>query len=117
MASKETNITNKIRLALSGISSIFRNNRGVYKDGNRVIRYGVGPNGASDLIGWTCVEVTPDMVGKTVAVFTAIEVKTPDGTVKADQQTFVDNVRAAGGLAGIARSADDAIQIVKSPTD
>jgi hypothetical protein len=36
----------------------------------------VGVPGMSDLIGWTKIQVTPDMVGKEIAMFTAVEVKT-----------------------------------------
>ena len=40
----------------------------------RQIKYGLC-NGSSDLIGWTPITITPDMIGKKIAVFTAIEVK------------------------------------------
>jgi hypothetical protein len=38
-----------------------------------VLKYGLCL-GSSDLIGWTIREITPDMVEKKVAVFTAIQV-------------------------------------------
>ena len=62
--------------------------------------------GSSDLIGWTQVMITDDMVGKTVAVFTAIECKT--GRLKAtrDQVLFLDAVNAAGGRSSILREGD-----------
>lgn len=65
-------------------------------------------NGSSDLIGWRTVEITPEMVGQRIAVFAAIEVKTKRGTVDDDQQNFVDTVTRAGGIAAVARSADEA---------
>ena len=40
----------------------------------RPLEAGMGV-GSSDLIGVTRITVTPEMVGKTVAVFTAVEVK------------------------------------------
>lgn len=40
------------------------------------------PNGTPDLCGWTSVKITPDMVGQTVAVFTAEEVKATGGLSK-----------------------------------
>ena len=91
---------------------VFRNNMGVAKqtDGS-VVRYGVGPNGASDFIGWTTVEITPDMVGKKVAVFTSIEMKSDSGRVRPEQEHWIGAVLAAGGRAGIARTADDAMRI------
>lgn len=63
--------------------------------------------GSSDLIGWTPVTITPEMVGRTVAVFTAVEAKTLRGRPTDAQIQFVHAVQAAGGLAAIARSTDD----------
>ncbi len=65
--------------------------------------------GSSDRIGITPVTVTPEMVGMTLGVFTAIEVKTAAGKVSEAQHNFIDQVRAAGGFATVARSADEAI--------
>ena len=73
---------------------------------------GVGNPGGSDLIGYRRVTVTPEMVGQDVAVFAAVEVKTARGRVKAEQQRFVDHIRSAGGIAGIARSVDEAMNIL-----
>jgi hypothetical protein len=67
--------------------------------------------GSSDLIGWRSVEVTPDMVGKRHALFLAIECKSERGKASDEQQNFIDRVRADGGLAGIARTPDDALLI------
>ena len=74
------------------------------------VRYGLQP-GSSDLIGWRTVTITPDMVGQRIAVFTSIEVKTPTGRVKPEQQQWLDAVQAAGGIAGVARSVEDALRI------
>lgn len=68
--------------------------------------------GSSDLIGWTTVEVTPDMVGRKVAVFTAVEVKTNKGRVSDEQANFIQQVRNAGGIAGVARSEDEALKLL-----
>jgi hypothetical protein len=78
---------------------LFRNNSGIafHKDGSAV-RYGVGLGG-SDTIGWTRLVVTPEMVGKTVAVFTAIEAKTGKQKPSKDQETFLKVVHEAGGIA------------------
>lgn len=64
--------------------------------------------GSSDLIGWRTVEVTPDMVGQRLAVFTAIEVKSETGRPTPEQMKFLDAVRNAGGIACVARSVEDA---------
>lgn len=60
-----------------------------------------GIAGMSDLGGWVPVTITEDMVGKTVAVYVQVEVK--DGARPTPEQLkWIDAVRAAGGLAGIA---------------
>lgn len=71
-----------------------------------------GIKGMSDLIGWTTVEITPDMVGRKFAVYSAIEVKQKSGRIKPEQQIFIDNVRKHGGFAGVARSAEEAQKVL-----
>lgn len=68
--------------------------------------------GSSDLIGWTPVTVTDEMVGRRVALFTAAEAKTDTGRLSDDQERFLEAVRAAGGIAGVVRSPDDAEKLV-----
>jgi len=112
----EAAIQQKIRLELSKAGAvIFRNNCGAYKDPKtgRFIQYGVGNPGGSDLIGWTPVVITPDMVGRKVAVFTACEVKTAGGRATEHQLNFIAQVLKAGGMAGIARSPADAVAITQ----
>ena len=74
------------------------------------VRYGLQP-GSSDLIGWRTVTITPEMVGQQVAVFTSIEVKTPTGRLRPEQKLWLSAVQAAGGIAGVARSVEDALRI------
>jgi len=54
------------------------------------------------------------MVGQEMAVFAAIEVKTPKGRATKDQLRFIEHIRNAGGIAGIARSVDEARLILLS---
>jgi hypothetical protein len=111
----EQSIQQHIRLACStGPVRLFRNNVGRLPDPRtgRWVEFGVGGKGAGDLIGWKRVTITPEMVGSTVAVFTSIEVKTPTGRIRPEQQQWLDAVRAAGGIAGVARSVEDAQQIM-----
>lgn len=69
--------------------------------------------GSGDLIGWTPVVITPEMVGRTVAVFTSIECKeTGGGRTSEEQKKFADAVVGAGGIAGIAASEEDGRKIV-----
>ena len=74
------------------------------------MRYGLC-KGSSDLIGWRSLTITPDMVGQTVAVFAAIEVK-DRGTPTPEQLHFIAQVQAAGGLAGVARTVAEAEAIL-----
>ena len=67
--------------------------------------------GWSDLGGWTPVVVTPEMVGTTIAVYTAVEVKVKS-SVKPEQKAFLAAVGNAGGRAGVARTEDDLSRIL-----
>lgn len=97
-------------------SVMHRNNIGAYRDDQgRVIRYGVGNPGGSDLIGWTPVLITHEMVGGMLGVFTAIEVKTPRGRPTEAQLNFIRQVQLGGGIAGIARSTEDALALLTIP--
>lgn len=61
--------------------------------------------GSSDLIGYRVVD--------RVAQFVALEVKSATGRPTAQQVQFLDHINAVGGLAGIARSVDDAAAILR----
>ena len=114
----EQRIQQEIRLAIShGDTKVFRNNTGTLRDQNgRPVQFGLC-KGSADLIGWRTITVTPDMVGQRLAVFTSIEVKTPAGRLRPEQQQWLDAVQAAGGIAGVARSVDDARALVCDKTD
>lgn len=114
MSKSEQAIQQEIVLSLSrGDTRLLRNNCGQSRtDDGRVIRYGVGNPGGSDLIGIKTITVTPDMVGKRIGVFTAIEVKTPTGKATEQQQRFLSMVGVMGGIAGVARSVDDARKLL-----
>lgn len=70
------------------------------------MQYGLH-KGSSDLIGWKSIEITPEMVGKRVAVFTAFEVKTKTGKASKEQVKFIDKVNKDGGVARIVRCKED----------
>jgi hypothetical protein len=113
----EQSIQQNIRLTLSKLGCrIWRNNQGAFKDkhGN-FIRYGVCQPGGSDLIGWTPITITADMVGQKIAAFTAIEVKTPKGRATDDQINFLHRLAQDGGFGGIARSPEEAVGIISTP--
>lgn len=100
----EANLLNDCWIALSEAGCIaWRNNTGALPDrtgSGRVIRFGVGGKGGSDIIG-----MTPD--GR----FLAIEVKTATGRATPEQNMFIKAVNNHGGRAGIAKSAQEAVDI------
>lgn len=103
---KESNVQKLVRLAASSVGCVLhRNNTGAYttSDG-QFIKYGVGGPGGSDLIGWTHD-----------GIFVAIETKARKKSRKATelQLNFIEQVKKSGGRAGVARSADDALKIIR----
>lgn len=115
----ESEIQQEIRLEAPKLGVVLlRNNQGAFKDETgRLIRFGLGnesPNQnylSSDLIGWTEVVITADMVGKVVAVFTSIEVKKEKDTTKKErkvkQQNYISWVKARGGIAAFCNSVEE----------
>lgn len=106
----EAAIQAQIRLRLAEIGTTnWRNNTGALTDERgRLVRYGLCP-GSSDLIGLTPLEL-PDRPA--IAVFTAIECKSATGRPTDQQLNYLKRVRELGGIAGIARSPDDAERII-----
>lgn len=100
---REQNIQRLIMLALSEAGClVWRNNCGMLKNEAGIpIKFGLGNPGGSDLIGLT-----------SNGRFFAIEVKTPTGKPTKQQLNFIEQVKSKGGLAGIARSPDDALRII-----
>lgn len=102
-----------------GKSTVFRSKATVEVDAGDVVirdarRFDAGLcKGSSDLIGWHSVEITPEMVGKTVAVFHAEEVKGERGRLSQEQSNFINAVKQAGGMAGMFRSAETAVDTIK----
>lgn len=74
------------------------------------------PAGFADTFGFTPTVITADMVGKTVAVFHAIEYKSAKGKAATLQFNFLEAVRRNGGRAGIARSESEAVAIALGHT-
>ena len=68
--------------------------------GKRFVTFGF--KGCSDLVGQM-------KDGR----FLAIEVKKPRGKTTKEQRKFIELVQTNGGVSGIARSIDDALEIVK----
>jgi len=111
---------------------LFRNNSGVLMNpANIPVRFGLGNESkrinkiikSSDFIGVFAVTITPEMVGKTVGVFAAIEAKAdgfvereeyPEGSREKAQKTFIDLVKTQGGLAGFATNASDVDKLTET---
>lgn len=125
----EADVQSEIRRAVGLLphARLFRNNRGKAWIGKAIsrqdglvtlanarrIEFGLF-DGASDLIGLTQIHITSEWVGRTIAAFTAGEVKRPGETVPTHQKQFLDFVREFGGLADVVRSADDALRLVRA---
>ena len=110
-------------LAVTKFGRIFRNNvgrawagkarqtngDGVFIENARPFHAGLCV-GSSDLIGWTATQIN----GESVAIFTAIEVKTATGKPTKEQIKFIEAVNNAGGIAGVCRSPREAEELIQS---
>lgn len=128
---KESALQNEIRKALSPVGTFFRANVGNGWQGNGVVKgpgmYSIGPNdvillqarpfqtglptGFSDIFGFVPVTISAEMVGKTLPVFTGIEIKTETGRVRPEQDHFIKFLTEKNARAGVARSVESAIRI------
>lgn len=98
----EHDIQNLIRAETADIAVIFRANvgSGITYDGRH---FDTGlPKGFSDLFGFRKSD------GR--AVF--IEVKSPTGRLRPEQENFIRKMQIYGALAGVARSVEDARRII-----
>jgi hypothetical protein len=68
--------------------------------------------GSSDCIGIRSVVITPSMVGRRAGLFAAVEVKAPRSYASEGQRDFLAMVTSLGGLAGVARSPEEARAIL-----
>jgi hypothetical protein len=132
----EHRLQNDIRNALAGLCLLWRANVGTawagtgkpfrasrpmvvsLKPGDMVLRqarpFSTGlPEGFADTFGLVQVKVTPDMVGQTLAVFLAGEIKDVEGVLSPQQKLFLRAVQANGGRAGVWRSVEDALATVQ----
>ena len=102
MSKSEKKLTEEIHYseALTG-SVLFRNDNGMgFRKNGTPFRYGLCP-GSSDIIGFKTITITPALVGKQVAVFQAIEIKTLSDKIGYEQIVFYLNVKIAGGIAQV----------------
>lgn len=127
MAHQEARLIDTLRLKLSRAGArIFRQGVGLGWTGKilnrapdgtvtlakaRPLRAGLC-TGSSDTIGWRPYIITAEDVGRRVAVFTAIEVKTPGVKLTDEQRAFLAVVRDSGGIAIEARDVDETVRQV-----
>lgn len=99
----EQDIQNQIRMALSPIAVVFRVNTGTVKtiDG-RYFKTGV-PRGYSDLSGFR----------KSDGKMFFLEIKTPTGRASKDQLHFLEQMSQYPVITGIARSAEEALELIE----
>lgn len=92
---------------------LFRNTCGACRtDDGRFITYGLA-KGSADLIGWRSIVVTPEMVGKRIAVMASLECKRPGrADVRPEQKNWQRVVTEAGGFAGIVTSKEEAKKVL-----
>lgn len=93
---------------------LWRNTVGAYPlPGNKGwLRYGLC-TGSADFIGLRSVVVSPEMVGRRIAVFFALECKAEGGVLEPHQETWLNEVRDAGAIVGVARSAEEAEDVIR----
>lgn len=117
LSNAETVLQQQIRLALGSLpdARLFRNQVGSLPDPRtgRLVTFGLA-RGSADLIGWRTITVTPEMVGRRLAVFASVEVKTSTGRLRPEQRNWLRTVQGAGGLAGVARSVTDAQAVLSN---
>lgn len=107
MQNPETKIQNRIMMDMSEKGYlVWRNQVGLFKtlDGRTV---NIGIKGSSDLMAVKPTVITPDMVGQTLAVFVAVEVKTATGRQSEPQKKWQKAVEKLGVKYILARSEND----------
>lgn len=108
MRNPETNIMNKIMLKMSEKGwLVWRNQVGLFKtmDGTRTVPIGV--KGSADIFSVKPTVITQDMVGQTVGIFVAVEVKTATGRQSEPQKNWQKVAESKGMEYILARSEDD----------
>ena len=125
----ESAIQSHTRLELARAGAIVqRNNVGACEDvTGRIIRYGLMNDSkqlnerfkSSDLICVVPVTITPEMVGRTIGVYTAIECKqsgwhlTPGDKRAQAQLRYIDAVRSVGGIGGFVTDPSQVADLIR----
>ena len=116
LSNSETKIQQEIRLAVGQEKNllIFRNETGTLPDPRtgKWVQFGLC-KGSSDLIGFKEVVIDESHIGQKLGVFTSIEVKSKSGKLSDMQHNWLQVVKNAGGITGVARTVSEALNILK----
>lgn len=93
-------------LAMRMQSGVFR----AMNDPDRIVK--VGSPGVADTLVMVKVTITPDMIGKTVAVPLAAEIKTKDGQQSQAQRDWQRSFEARGGVYRVVRTPEEMTAVV-----
>lgn len=108
MGFKEKNLINEYLSNLPENMRMFRTNSGMGWAGKSVKKGDITliknarpfhgmPEGWPDITGWETIEITPEMVGSKIAVFTAVEAKTGSLKLSDKQNRFKEIIEKMGG--------------------
>lgn len=124
----EAGVQSQLRLAAPTIGcALYRNNSGATLDETgRMIRYGLANDSkrlnevfkSSDLIGPSPILIRPHHIGRTLGIFTAVEVKEPSWTKPKNereraQSNFLMTVERFGGIGMFCTSVDQYLNRIK----
>lgn len=126
-ATSEEATQSRLRITAPTIGAhLWRNNNGVMQDGDRFIRFGLANDSkklndefkSSDLIGITQMQILAHHIGRTVGIFTAIEVKhpkwiTPENDRDEAQSNYIQHVNANGGLGFFCTHPEQLMTMIK----
>lgn len=103
---------------------LWQNSSGAFTDNTgRLVRFGLGHTSnnqsfkSSDLIGFTMVEITKEMVGSKLPIFTAIEVKNSkwkytETDREVAQKKFMDVIKMSKGIASFVNSVEGYVKTI-----
>jgi hypothetical protein len=112
----ETRIQNNALLAVGQLPDVLpmRMQSGVfraYDDPSKIVR--VGQPGLADTMLIVATEITADMVGKTIGVAVAAEIKTGKGRQSDAQKRWQAAFEKRGGIYALIRSPAEMIELVQ----
>lgn len=99
---------NNVGMAWMGRTELLDNGDVLVRNA-KPVRFGIGGEGGSDLIGFRPYTVTEADVGRKVALFTAVEVKSDRGRLTAQQDCFLSFIKEYAGHSQVARDPADLV--------